>query len=48
MKTLCFKEGVLKAFDEVCGKKGKRDQGYTVMEWGHEFEGSDSKKEGCA
>ena len=26
----CFKEGVLKACDEVCGKKkGKRDQGNT-------------------
>ena len=44
----CFKEGVLKACDEVCGIKERkeRSRGYMVVEQG--CKGSDSKKEGCA
>ena len=45
----CFKEGVVKAYDEVCGKKkGRRDQGDTVMVVEQGREGSNSEKEGCA
>ena len=33
----CFREGMLKAFDEVCGKtKGRRDQGDTSW-WNKEL-----------
>ena len=39
----CFKKGVLKACDEVCGKKkGRRSRGHMMVEQGQE--GSDSKK----
>ena len=41
----CFREGMLKAYDEVCGKtKGRKDQEYVVVEQG--CEGSDREKEG--
>ena len=43
----CFKEGVLKTCDKVCGKNKREERlrGHMVVEC--ECEGSDSKKEGC-
>ena len=42
------REGMLKAFEEACGKtkREERSREYVVVEQG--CEGSDSEKEGCA
>ena len=40
----CFKEGMLKAYDEICGKKkGRRDQGDTWW-WNENVKEARAKK----